>query len=222
MSDHITSLARFAEVPWPGIRLKPHPGDFQRFLYAPQLGDTDPYYLEDWPPEDSPDEEGGPEIGFFDPLSLGPVDAGAYGTVYFEYRPGSDAPDAIWRLLGIDLGHRDFAVYRARPAEYQEVMALRYLEQIRIVSHEALVRVFGADAGTIAEEDGQPVDVGHVLRGFLDAETERWGTGYSWELGGTLGGDGDWARETLSFGFMVENAPLGVCRIWSKPWLVTK
>jgi hypothetical protein len=42
------------------------------------------------------------------------------------------------------------------------------------------------------------------------------------ELRGTLHGDGDWAKEKLAFGFMIENGSNGVYRVWSRPWLVTK
>ena len=41
-----------------------------------------------------------------------------------------------------------------------------------------------------------------------------------WTVGG--GGDGDWAKESLCFGLMVENGYQGVYRIWSRAWLVTK
>ena len=37
-----------------------------------------------------------------------------------------------------------------------------------------------------------------------------------------FGGDGDWAKEELAFGCMVENVDLGIYRIWSRAWLVTK
>jgi hypothetical protein len=42
------------------------------------------------------------------------------------------------------------------------------------------------------------------------------------ELSGTFGGDGDWAQESLCFGFMIENAYHGVYRMWSRAWLITK
>jgi hypothetical protein len=35
-----------------------------------------------------------------------------------------------------------------------------------------------------------------------------------------FGGDGERAKESLAFGFMVENAYYGVYRIWSRAWLV--
>jgi hypothetical protein len=37
-----------------------------------------------------------------------------------------------------------------------------------------------------------------------------------------MGGDADWAKESLAYGSMVENAYRGVYRLWSRTWLVTK
>ena len=58
-----------------------------------------------------------------------------------------------------------------------------------------------------------------ALHGALNA-----GNGYTFsgKLRGTLGGDGDWAKESLAFGFFVENTYWSVYRLWSRPWLVTK
>jgi hypothetical protein len=39
---------------------------------------------------------------------------------------------------------------------------------------------------------------------------------------GKMGGDGDFAREMLGFGFMLENDYHEISRIWSRAWLVTK
>jgi hypothetical protein len=48
----------------------------------------------------------------------------------------------------------------------------------------------------------------------------RWA--FTDKLSGTLGGDGDWAKESLAFGFLVENSYWAVYRVWSRPRLVTK
>lgn len=41
-------------------------------------------------------------------------------------------------------------------------------------------------------------------------------------LSGAMGGDGDYAKEKLCFGLLVEN-PFGhVYRIWSRAWPLTK
>jgi hypothetical protein len=48
---------------------------------------------------------------------------------------------------------------------------------------------------------------------IIDEQEERYGQGMSGELSGTFGGDGDWAREALCFGLLIENADLGVYRL---------
>ena len=68
----------------------------------------------------------------------------------------------------------------------------------------------------------EPVTIGALVHRFIELQRERWGTGFSSALRGTLGGDGDWAKESLAFGLMVENGYWGVYRLWSRPWLVTK
>lgn len=40
--------------------------------------------------------------------------------------------------------------------------------------------------------------------------------------GRRFGGDGEWARESLAFGFLVENQYHSIYRIWTRAWLVTK
>lgn len=57
---------------------------------------------------------------------------------------------------------------------------------------------------------------------FVEHEKKEWGTFWGEKLETTFGGDGDFAREDLSFGFMIENADEGIYRIWSRAWLVTK
>jgi hypothetical protein len=57
------------------------------------------------------------------------------------------------------------------------------------------------------------------------SETVKWNEPrhtFSFRLSGTFGGDGYWAKESLCFGFLVENNYRGVYRIWSRAWLVTK
>ena len=97
----------------------------------------------------------------------------------------------------------------------------RYLAQIRIVDFGGM-RLFGAvpDPGDVLWQ--QPIDVAALIAAFIAAQKNIWGDGMSATLAGTLNGDGDWAREKLAFGFMVENAYNGVYRLWSRPWLVTK
>ena len=69
-----------------------------------------------------------------------------------------------------------------------------------------------------------------VLRGesrvpLVEKQRQKWNDpdyAYSSQLAGTMGGDGDWAKESLAFGFLMENQYWQVMRIWSRAWLVTK
>jgi hypothetical protein len=59
---------------------------------------------------------------------------------------------------------------------------------------------------------------------FLAEQNEKWcpDDRFSHALSGTAGGDGDWAKEALVSGFMVQNSYWAVYRLWSRAWLVTK
>ena len=74
-----------------------------------------------------------------------------------------------------------------------------------------------ANAG--AELVSQKLTLQEAINTFLADQQERYRPG---DLDGCLGGDGDWAKERLAFGFMVENAYWGIWRVWSRAWLITK
>ena len=83
-----------------------------------------------------------------------------------------------------------------------------------------------SDAGKRREYDAfkkQELSIGEAFEEFMKAEKERFGTSFGDpRIEGKMGGDGDFAREELSFGFMLENEYNQVYRIWSRAWLVTK
>ena len=119
---------------------------------------------------------------------------------------------------------KDFAVFAA---ESQQPGKDGYLVQMRIVSRFGLRYMFGAL--TDAEYDEFPeqkMPVVDALWWFINEERKCWGTSFQEDgkkgLRGLFGGDGNFAREELSFGFMVENDYYHVYRIWSRAWLVTK
>ena len=59
--------------------------------------------------------------------------------------------------------------------------------------------------------------------GLYECWKRRVGTSFGdSRIDGKMGGDGDYAVEELSFGFMLENEYNQVYRIWSRAWLVTK
>ena len=76
-----------------------------------------------------------------------------------------------------------------------------YLDQMRLVSSIALVPVFGA---TITDpKPKQTLNILEATAAFVSAQKQKWND--SSTLAGTAGGDGDWAKELLAFGFHVEN-----------------
>ena len=98
----------------------------------------------------------------------------------------------------------------------------RYLDQVRIISKSALGHFFVCDEAAALPD--QTVPVGDFIASFIAAQRAKWsGSGiFPAELAGTLGGDGDWAKESLAFGFLVENTYWAVYRLWSRPWIATK
>jgi hypothetical protein len=73
----------------------------------------------------------------------------------------------------------------------------------------------------------QPISIGEYIAEFVASQRLKWNDPeapwrFSYRLSGKFGGDGDFAKEALCFGFMEENRPYSVYRIWSRAWLVTK
>ena len=66
-----------------------------------------------------------------------------------------------------------------------------------------------------------PWEIGELIWSLIEwfRQEERAGR---YSIQGALGGDGDWARESLAFGFMVENEYYAVYRFWTRAWLITK
>jgi hypothetical protein len=100
----------------------------------------------------------------------------------------------------------------------KDPLSERYLDQIRIMRKGTLQHLFqaGPEAAEIAT---QPITLGAFIEQYLAEQKAKW---FNRGIYGTFGGDGDWAKEDLCFGFMVENNYWGVHRLWSRAWLVTK
>jgi hypothetical protein len=94
---------------------------------------------------------------------------------------------------------------------------------VRIISKGALGEIFGAGK-EVAEIPNQAIDLGEYIQQFLSEQLAKWHgqTEPTHSLRGTAGSDGDWAKESLAFGFMVENGYWAIYRLWSRAWLVTK
>mgnify|MGYP001560382470 CR=1 FL=1 len=164
------------------------------------------------------------------PIKNAPSQEPSGGVIYFDNNITKEDFTAFLRIMDIKgaygngSANNEYAVFAA---ESDNPGKDKYLTQIRIVSKFGLRFMFGAL--TDAEYDKFPeqgMNVVDALWTFIEHEKKRWGTSFTQDgkngLRGLFGGDGDFAREELAFGFMVENQYHNVCRIWSRAWLVTK
>lgn len=219
MAIGIEDQVRISPATWPA-RADIPPGDLHR--YAPVgLGLAAPLVMMPWDePKDvfSRGEFYGAGDRTGDPFRDAPVNDTSGGIVYFDDDVDATDLHATLRLLGVQTSETGYAVFASESSEPPQD---RYLAQIRIVFFGAM-NLFGAvpDPGDVVWQ--QPLNVGAAIDAFVNAQRSIWGTGMSSALRGTLDGDGDWAKESLAFGFMVENGSNGVYRLWSRPWLVTK
>lgn len=151
------------------------------------------------------------------PIKDAPLMDACGGTIYFDKHVKRGAVQSVMSLCGMKGERKNFVAFFV---DARDVREDHFLCQMRIVPYVALIDYFSALA---AEEydrlSDQPLSVGDTLYGFIEEERARWSIN---ELAGSAGGDGDMRWETLGFGLMVENAYYGICRIWSRPWLITK
>jgi len=208
---------------WPGQPLPRMPGDLSH--YVPQgLGMAPPLIVLPWDDPlqvlsrpnyyglDTPDS---------DPIRAAPSQEPGGGVIYFDDFQPAETIRAVLGVMGVQAARRDFAVF-ARDAK--DTRRERFLTQVRIISKAALAHFFGAGSHAAALHE-QPVTMADYVLQFLDRERARWNeprSAFSERLAGTLGGDGDLAKESLGFGFLVENSYWAVYRLWSRPWLATK
>ena len=218
MTDQASGVT-ILDPDWPGRPLPMLPGDLSRMV--PQgLGLGVPLIVTPYGT--------GPSAGFYaldqpsgDPFHGAPTQEPCGGLLYFDDGVDLGHLRGALAVIGVHTGRRDFAVFAGRS---EDAVAERYLDQVRIVSKAGLSHFFDVDRDAKALPD-QPIGLGDYVETFIAAQKAKWNDpeyAYSRSLGGTLGGDGDWAKESLAFGFFVENTPWGVYRLWSRPWLVTK
>jgi hypothetical protein len=223
MSEDLSTLARISPAVWPGKELEAQPGDLSFFT---PMGCNIGGPLPVMPWDNLSDAMSRQQYYRYQgrtghPLQDAPTTDAAGGVVYFDGSPDPADVQAMLRLMRVPTHLRTYAVFAAQSTD---VKADRFLTQLRIVSTFALASMFGAlsteeEAKALGE---QPLAIGELVEKFIAFEQGRWGAGYSHGLEGCMGGDGDWARETLCFGFLVENGYYGVYRVWSRAWLVTK
>jgi hypothetical protein len=209
----------FAPSPWPGGAAL-EPGDLSQIVPMGMHLDGAPIVMRPWDTLEGATQAAnyyGLQPHGPDPLRNAPQTDAAGGTVYFDDNIASNDLSTLLRVMGVESDQQAFAAFRLDATRSQDQ---RFLTQIRIVVPPALGALFGAAFAPELVE--QELTIGAAFDVFVAAERSRWGTGMSSELRGTFGGDGDWAKESLCFGFMVENAFHGVYRMWSRAWLVTK
>lgn len=200
------------DAAWPAKGLAP--GDLSKF--APDgLGLAAPMIVRPYGRMADPDFYGWHER-VFDPFRGAPRNDADGGILYFDAYADETQLSAALQLMGVAL-QAPVAEFVAFEAEAADPSAERFLRQVRFMPRAALA-VFGAD-----EPPAKPspaATLKDAIAAFVAAERT-----YCYEtasLSGTLGGDGDWAKEYLGFGFMVENAWHRIYRLWSRPYLVTK
>jgi hypothetical protein len=203
---------------WPGRPLPVLPGDLSKWL--PQgLGLGAPMIVTPY--------SFGPEPGYYgldapspDPILAAPTQEPAGGVLYFDDNADLAKLRGTLEIMGVYMSTKDYAVFWDATVDTIED---RYLHQVRIVSTSALAHFFKAkpEAENLAD---QPIPIGEYIETFIAEQKGKWNDEYTFSrhLRGTLGGDGDWAKESLAFGFVVENTYWGVYRLWSRPWLCTK
>lgn len=162
----------------------------------------------------------------WNPFTCAPPQDAHGGVIYFDNNITRNDFDALLRIMGLKSCNpkKQYSVFME---ESKQPGQDGYLKQIRLVPRFAMKHLFG----TISEDEyenfpEQNFSMADCMWKFMQSEKKRWGTSCFEDqkkgLAGLFGGDGDFAREALSFGFMLENDYHTVCRIWSRAWLVTK
>ena len=124
-------------------------------------------------------------------------------------------------MMNIKSEDKDYATFIQ---ESSNPLLDKYFNQMRLVSKFGLRFMFNSmdnnEYDSFKEHD---LSIKDNLLKFMETEREKFGTSFGDpRIEGKMGGDGNYAREALSFGFMVENEYHKVYRIWSRAWLVTK
>ncbi|HPD81890.1 MAG TPA: hypothetical protein PK357_02210 [Candidatus Pacearchaeota archaeon] len=164
----------------------------------------------------------GYQKNIFEPIKGDPPQEPNGGCVYFSNNAQQKYFEGFLKMLDVKVDRKDYVSYLQ---EASNPIEDHYLTQMRIIPKFALRYMANVinDKEYAAFED-QDFTIQEALFKFMDVEKERWGTDFwnSPNLAGKMGGDGDFAREELGFGFMIENGYYDIYRIWSRAWLVTK
>jgi len=187
---------------WPGKNLQVQPGDLSKF--APYGNGVYGY-----------------QINSLEPIKGDPPQEKSGGIIYFGNAVKKEDFSGFLRMMGVRADHKDYAAFVQKSLYPVED---RYFNQLRLISKFGLKYMFGAiDDGEYKLFKDQKLTIGETFWEFIESEKGRFGTSFGdSRIEGKMGGDGEYAREQLSFGFMLENEYHQVYRIWSRAWLVTK
>jgi len=230
----LNTIVKISPAIWPGLSLKVQPGDLSQFaqmgLGMGGPGITKPF--DDPVSVESRRDHYGYQRRGSHPLHDAPRSSDTGGFVYFGHSVRRESVDALLDVLGVGTRLNQYAVFIDEADDPAKAGAL---VQARIIRPYALETVFDAKLPESQEKlprepfgterfrvMTQPFDVKEFVWRFIENQCERWEEGWEREVSGLLGGDGDWAREALGFGFMVENSYNGIYRVWSRLWLCTK
>jgi hypothetical protein len=204
----LSDKVRISPPIWSDNKLNVQPGDLSKF--TPYGNGVYGYQ----------DRNGG------NPFKSAPPQEACGGVIYFGNGIAKPDFEALMCILEVQDKYvakpsKDFAVFIA---ESNQPGKDGYLVQMRIVSKFGLRFMFGAiNEAEYEKFPEQELSMVETLWTFIEHERKRWGTSFGAKgLVGLFGGDGDFAQEELSFGFMLENEYHHVYRIWSRAWLVTK
>lgn len=207
---------------WPGKKLRQMPGDLTQFV--PQgLGMNVPVIVR--PSDTLEDAMAMPGFYGLDPVNYHPIKGAPTqepggGVIYFDDNSPEEMIKAAITLMGIFGLSNSFAIFASSSAD---TINDRYLDQVRIITRTALGHFFGPIPEGTPPLSDQPINIEQYILHFIGQQKKKWhGFPGGSDLRGTLGGDGDWAKEGLAFGFLIENSYWGIYRLWSRPWLVTK
>jgi hypothetical protein len=206
------------DASWPAQPPRQRPGDFSRYiphgmaLGAPMIvrPSDDPLAVISGP------NYYGLEALEHDPVRAAPTQYPDGGVIYFDESSRERLETAL-SVMGVLLRETKYAVIQGSAGNpLQE----RYLDQVRIVSRGALGHLFGISGEAVAQVPAQqPITIGDYIQQFIAEQDAKWSRH---DLDRAGGGDGDWAKGRLAFGFMVENGYWSVYRLWSRAWLITK
>ena len=220
MAHGIEEFVKLAPAVWPGEALGIQPGDLS--LFAPMgNGLGAPMVIRPW--DDLGDVASrGAYYEFHThtghPFTGAPKTEADGGTIYFDQHCQREDIEAMLRLMGVYGKLTDYAAFLQETTNPEDC----YVSQLRIVGGHALQFLFRtSDEPEQKSLRQQSLPISEVIWRFIEWFRQEYDAG-RYSVDGVLGGDGDWANESLAFGFMVENQYHSIYRIWTRAWLVTK